>query len=214
LLDNLGGKNKDVDLNEVLRTELSQVKFPEKFKLPLNPRLECKGIIPEKCKVMTSKKLPLWLVFQNCDPNSEPTKTMFKAGDDLRQDLLSLQMMKVFDSLWKSNGHDFHMKPYGCVCTGDETGMIEIVLNSRTIADIAAEKGGNILQKSLSAFSNNPLKDWLEKNNKQILKLQEGQKSVWEQVVENFKLSSAGYCCSTYVLGLLFVSNSIFFCKY
>ncbi len=43
----------------------------------------------------TSKKLPLWLVFENADRNGENITVMFKCGDDLRQDVLTLQMIKV-----------------------------------------------------------------------------------------------------------------------
>jgi hypothetical protein len=41
--------------------------LPPKFKLPLSPKIEVKGIIAEKCKVMDSAKKPLWLVFSNAD---------------------------------------------------------------------------------------------------------------------------------------------------
>lgn len=44
----------------------------------LSPRIECKGIIPEKCNVMSSKKLPLWLCFENADPNGENYLAIFK----------------------------------------------------------------------------------------------------------------------------------------
>lgn len=34
---------------------------------------------------MVSKKLPLWLVFENADRNGAPITVIFKSGDDLRQ---------------------------------------------------------------------------------------------------------------------------------
>ena len=43
-------------------------------------------------------------------------------GDDLRQDALTLQMMRLMDKLWKSNGMDLGLRLYGCVATGDELG--------------------------------------------------------------------------------------------
>ena len=37
----------------------------------------------------------MWLVVENADPRGEPYLTIFKAGDDLRQDALTLQVGRV-----------------------------------------------------------------------------------------------------------------------
>lgn len=50
---------------------------------------------------------PLWLVLGNNDDFGDDIKIIFKNGDDLRQDMLTLQMLKIMDRLWKDNGHDF-----------------------------------------------------------------------------------------------------------
>ena len=59
--------------------------------------LEANGLIIEKCKYMDSKKLPLWLVFKNADPVGAPLYVIFKSGDDLRQDMLTLQIIRIMD---------------------------------------------------------------------------------------------------------------------
>jgi hypothetical protein len=183
-------RTKKPDQIEVLRQELSKLRHPPKFKLPLSPRMEVKAIIPDKCKVMDSAKLPLWLVFENADPTGEPIYIIFKAGDDLRQDLLTLQILRITDQLWKKNGLDLHLQPYGCVCLGDNIGMIEVVLNADTIANITASRGG-----ASAAFSLDPLTVWLKKYNGESDKK-------WEVCVNNFVYSCAGYCTATYVLGI------------
>ena len=38
--------------------------------------------------------------------------------------------------LWKKEGVDLHLIPYGCIVLGDAIGMIEVVLNSETTATI------------------------------------------------------------------------------
>ncbi len=61
---------------------------------------------------------------------------IFKVGDDLRQDQLTLQMFRLMDQMWLNEGLDLKMSPYHCVETGNETGMIEVVLNAETTAGI------------------------------------------------------------------------------
>lgn len=65
----------------------------------------------------------------------------------------------------------------------------QIVTNSDTIANITAAKGG-----ASAAFSNTPLIDWLKKNNP--------KKEDLESAIQNFILSTAGYCTATHVLGI------------
>lgn len=52
----------------------------------------------EQCKVMASKKKPLWLQFKRADPTTlskDHIGIIFKDGDDLRQDMLILQVSSI-----------------------------------------------------------------------------------------------------------------------
>lgn len=60
----------------------------------------------EECKAKDSKMAPLWLVFENGDSHGKNIYLLYKYGDDLRQDMLTLQMIRVMDKLWKDNGMD------------------------------------------------------------------------------------------------------------
>jgi len=85
--------NKYVNFKDALK----ELEIPKEFHLPMDPRLIVEGFIIEKCKVMNSKKKPFWLVFKNAALfSTEPVITMFKAGDDLRQDQLTLQFFFCF----------------------------------------------------------------------------------------------------------------------
>ena len=58
--------------------------------------------------------------FQNADPDGANVLVIFKVGDDLRQDILTLQMItlmykQVEDS---SLALDLRMRPYAVVATG------------------------------------------------------------------------------------------------
>ncbi|ESL08953.1 phosphatidylinositol 3-kinase 2 [Trypanosoma rangeli SC58] len=177
------------DRIDCLREHLKGLRLPHRFTLPLNPAMECCGLDIGKCKVMDSKKFPLWLVFRNFQEECEPFYVIFKAGDDLRQDLLTLQLLELMDSLWKSCGLYLHIIPYGCIATGEGVGMIEVVLNSDTVANITRKYGG-----AQAAFREEPLMNWLRQFNRER---DEVERCLW-----NFICSVAGYTVATYVLGI------------
>lgn len=43
--------------------------------------------------------MPLWLVLENVDPIGEQIYAIYKAGDDLRQDQLTLRMISIMDKV-------------------------------------------------------------------------------------------------------------------
>ena len=53
------------------------------------------------------------------------------------------------------------MIPYGCLTTGHEIGLIEVVRNAETIARIQKLKPGSIFDQ----FSTTCILDWLKDNN-------------------------------------------------
>ncbi|KAJ8980774.1 hypothetical protein NQ317_016025 [Molorchus minor] len=113
------------------------------------------GIRMDKCRIMDSKMRPLWIVFENCDAYGDDVYIIFKNGDDLRQDILTLQMLRIMDRLWKREGLDLRMNPYGCISSlENRVGMIEVVLNAETIANIQKEKG---MFTATAAFRKGPI---------------------------------------------------------
>uniref|UniRef100_A0A8C4QZC2 PI3K/PI4K catalytic domain-containing protein n=1 Tax=Eptatretus burgeri TaxID=7764 RepID=A0A8C4QZC2_EPTBU len=139
----------------------------------------------EKSKVMSSKKKPLWLEFENADPTAaRPVKMIFKNGDDLRQDMIILQMFDIMDDLWDAASLDLSLLPYGCLSTGLNMGIIEVVDQATTIASIQKERGG-----ILAALRSDTIKDWLD----ECCPLPGEMR---------FLSSLAGYSVATYVLGI------------
>ncbi len=101
------------DRLDVMAKGLAKLKFPEPLQLPLSPMFQVSSLNIPKCRFMDSKKLPLWLGFVNADSDGDELKVIFKEGDDLRQDMLTLQMLRIMDRMWRNHGLDMQMSPYG-----------------------------------------------------------------------------------------------------
>uniref|UniRef100_A0A669R1W7 phosphatidylinositol-4,5-bisphosphate 3-kinase n=1 Tax=Phasianus colchicus TaxID=9054 RepID=A0A669R1W7_PHACC len=157
---------------------------------PLNPSIILTEVCVDQCTFMDSKMKPLWIVFNNEETGGGGVGIIFKNGDDLRQDMLTLQMIQLMDILWKQEGLDLRMTPYGCLSTGDKTGLIEVVMHSDTIANIQLNKSN---MAATAAFNKDALLNWLKSKN---------PGDALEQAIEEFTLSCAGYCVATYVLGI------------
>eukprot|EP00005_Dracoamoeba_jomungandri_P001666 CAMPEP_0174251648 /NCGR_PEP_ID=MMETSP0439-20130205/1398_1 /TAXON_ID=0 /ORGANISM="Stereomyxa ramosa, Strain Chinc5" /LENGTH=1738 /DNA_ID=CAMNT_0015332009 /DNA_START=91 /DNA_END=5307 /DNA_ORIENTATION=+ len=172
-----------------LRMKLRSIPFPKHgLRLPLDSSLVVSDFIIDKCKCMESFTAPLWLVFKNKEVPGDDIKVIYKAGDDLRQDALTLQLIRFMDRLWKSEGLDMRMMPYNVVPTGLDEGFIEVVENSETAAKIQKEAGG-----AHAVWKENTIASWLEKNN---------SAGRFSQAQKNFIFSCAGYCVASYVLGI------------
>ncbi|XP_037699897.1 phosphatidylinositol 4,5-bisphosphate 3-kinase catalytic subunit beta isoform isoform X4 [Choloepus didactylus] len=183
---------------EAMHTCLKQNAYREALsdlQSPLNPCVILSELHVEKCKYMDSKMKPLWLVYNNKVFGEDSVGVIFKNGDvccllDLRQDMLTLQMLRLMDLLWKEAGLDLRMLPYGCLATGDRSGLIEVVSTSETIADIQLNSS-NVA--AAAAFNKDALLNWLKGYN---------SGDDLDRAIEEFTLSCAGYCVASYVLGI------------
>lgn len=165
------------------------------WSLPIDPKWQVTTLQVEKCHYMSSKMVPLWLCFNK--PNTQETcLILFKSGDDLRQDILTLQLLNMMDQFWLSDPDplDMKLRPYKCIATGvnengDGVGMIEIVDRSETTSGIQLKYGG-----TMGAFRMSPIDMFLKEHNQ--------GKDDYEAAVQNFLCSCAGYCVATFVLGI------------
>ena len=53
---------------------------------------------------------------------------MVKNGDDVRQDQLVLQIIKVMDSCLKKVGLDLKLTVYGVLATGPKSGLLDFIM--------------------------------------------------------------------------------------
>ncbi|XP_051965614.1 phosphatidylinositol 4,5-bisphosphate 3-kinase catalytic subunit beta isoform-like isoform X2 [Xyrauchen texanus] len=186
-------KTKEAHLKEAMMTCLRQTGFIETLSdlhSPLNPNVLLARVNVERCRYMDSKMKPLWIVYNNKLLGGDTLGIIFKNGDDLRQDMLTLQILRLMDLLWKEANLDLRIVPYGCLATGDHSGLIEVVSSADTIANIQKTSSN---MAAAAAFNKDALLNWLkDKNSGDAL----------DKAIEEFTLSCAGYCVATYVLGI------------
>ncbi|XP_041496585.1 phosphatidylinositol 4-phosphate 3-kinase C2 domain-containing subunit gamma isoform X3 [Microtus oregoni] len=195
LLGDIGEKVKlasDPQRQDVLKKEIGSLE--EFFKdiktchLPLDPALCIKGIDRDACSYFTSNALPLKITFINADPMGKNIGVIFKAGDDLRQDMLVLQIIQVMDNIWLQEGLDMQMIIYRCLSTGKAQGLIEMVPDAITLAKIHLHSG------LIGPLKENTIKKWFSQHNH--------LKEDYEKALRNFFYSCAGWCVVTFILGV------------
>ncbi|XP_075409442.1 phosphatidylinositol 3-kinase C2 domain-containing subunit gamma [Tenrec ecaudatus] len=197
ILGAIGGKVKsasDPQRQEVLKKEMDRlVEFFQDINtgichLPLNPALRIKGIDRDACSYFTSNALPLKITFINANPMGKKISIMFKEGDDLRQDMLVLQIIQVMDNIWLQEGLDMQMIIYRCLSTGKGQGLVQMVPDAVTLAKIHRNSG------LIGPLKENTIKKWFSQNHP--------VQAEYEKALENFFYSCAGWCVVTFILGV------------
>ncbi|XP_063057894.1 phosphatidylinositol 4,5-bisphosphate 3-kinase catalytic subunit alpha isoform isoform X1 [Engraulis encrasicolus] len=201
LTDILKQEKKDETQKVQMKFLVEQMRRPDymdalqNFTSPLNPAHQLGNLRLgfDECRIMSSAKRPLWLNWENPDIMSEllfqNNEIIFKNGDDLRQDMLTLQIIRIMENIWQNQGLDLRMLPYGCLSIGDCVGLIEVVRSSHTIMQIQC-KGG---LKGALQFNSSTLHQWLKDKNK-------GE--MYDMAIDLFTRSCAGYCVATFILGI------------
>ncbi|KRZ26668.1 Phosphatidylinositol 4-phosphate 3-kinase C2 domain-containing subunit beta, partial [Trichinella pseudospiralis] len=152
-------------------------------RVPLNPSVLAVGVFTENSKVYRSLTCPVKVSFRTVSSNFD---IMYKSGDDLRQDSLVLQMIRLMDYLWLKENLDLRMVVYRILPLQDKKGVIELVKNAKTLREIQVEEGGmtGVLRDDL-------IQKWLQKQNPSELEYQIMYKMKVER--ENVKVPSFVY---------------------
>ncbi|KAI4546113.1 hypothetical protein MG293_002668 [Ovis ammon polii] len=195
ILGDIGEKVKtasDPQRQDVLKKELGRLEeffwCTKTCHLPLNPALCIQGIDGDACSYFTSNALPLKITFINANPMGKNISVIFKAGDDLRQDMLVLQIIQVMDNIWLQEGLDMQMIIYRCLSTGKGQGLVQMVPDAVTLAKIHRHFG------PIGPLKENTIKKWFSQHNP--------LKADYEKVLRNFFYSCAGWCVVTFILGV------------
>lgn len=206
------------------------------FVSPLNPENRCRRIKVDRCRLMRSKMRPQMITFQGgigtadlsrCRSETSLTVVvspfagmgddiviMYKKGDDLRQDRLTLQLLKIMDLLWKESGLDFRMNIYHCTSTDFAEGFIEVVRDAETICHIQMEQADF---KRTAVFRKGLLLSWLRLSvplameaghtplSVSLLSLGRSHNPDGESILraqQEFTQSCVGYTVAMYILGI------------
>jgi hypothetical protein len=194
---------KEIDEKIILIYKLLQQEEKNNFgdfTFPIHPSFKSCKLDYKKFIVFDSKMVPSAIACKSIDGSS--FRVIFKNGDDLRQDVLTLQILKVMDKMWLDNDLDLKITAYYAQPTALKEGYIEFV-PSDSISKIQQKDGvGGALDRELLIKHFNITREDDKK-----------------EVQENFILSLAGFCVATCVLAIadrhpsnvMVKTNGIFF---
>uniref|UniRef100_A0A8R1XX44 Phosphatidylinositol-4-phosphate 3-kinase n=1 Tax=Onchocerca volvulus TaxID=6282 RepID=A0A8R1XX44_ONCVO len=176
-------------------------------RLPLLPSFLCTGIDVSESNYFNSLTKPIKVTFKGLKSSFailyKVLSIILQVGDDMRQDALVLQLVKMMNDIWLSQELDLRMVIFRCIPFGNKSGMaisllilirsyfkgmVELVSDCRTLCEIQSAVG------AAGVFKDDLLKKWLEMHNPSEFQ--------YKIALENFHLSCAGWCVATYVLGI------------
>ncbi|KAJ3028303.1 UNVERIFIED_CONTAM: phosphatidylinositol-4- kinase [Siphonaria sp. JEL0065] len=116
--------------------EMRNIKVEVGVYLPSNPESIVLDIDVDSGRPLQSHaKAPFMATFKVKKDDEEGSETawqssIFKVGDDCRQDVLALQLISIFKNIVERSGLDVYLYPYRVVATDCGCGVIEVIPHS------------------------------------------------------------------------------------
>ena len=135
-------KIKTQNKNEINNNEITNINIIKEVKNELIDEFEILPDITEELKNVFGK--PMNIIKKEIQQKSpfKKCKTfklvnfIAKANDDLRQELLSMQLIKFFDKIFKEEKIPLQLHPYEILITSSNSGVIEFLENTSSIDGI------------------------------------------------------------------------------
>ncbi len=96
--------------------------------------------MPDACTIFKSAMAPMklsWESYAATDKerqNKILTELLYKNGDDMRQDMLILQILGLMDQFLKQQiGLDLRLTPYKVIACSKDDGFMEFCANTQTL---------------------------------------------------------------------------------
>jgi hypothetical protein len=109
---------------------------------------------------------------------------LVKSGDDLRKEMLAMQLIEYLQNIFRLEGVDVHLRPYQIMSTGYQAGLVEFLNGAKSIDRI----------KKSASSNPSTLKDYFD------FSFGPSYSLFHATAVENFVKSLAGYSLVTYAL--------------
>eukprot|EP00106_Octopus_bimaculoides_P007153 XP_014774595.1 PREDICTED: phosphatidylinositol 4-kinase alpha-like isoform X3 [Octopus bimaculoides] len=194
---------KGPDRKEACLKALSKVQLPKGVYLPSNPEAVVVGIdyhsgtpmqsaakapflarfSVKKCGVKELENLGLEESYgsENDGTPQHWQACIFKVGDDVRQDMLALQVITMFKNIFELAGLELYLKPYRVVATNPGCGVIECVPNAKSRDQIGRQTDIDMYQYFINKYGDEDTTDF-------------------QTARRNFIVSMAAYSVISYIL--------------
>ena len=159
--------------------------------LPIDPSYICYKLT-NNMSIITNNTTQSLLTFKTGKSKESPErKIVLRIGNDLRQDVLAIQMLKIMDKLWLDNNLDLKLITFKICPTEIFAGYIEFVYFSE-LYKIQNSSGviGVLDKEVILKYLRGSITDDQSDNDK------------YDNKIDNFIKSLAGYCVATCVLGV------------
>ena len=147
---------KEARINQ-LREKLGELTVDrDDMYVPTNPNAMVVNVSNKGCACLRSAaKVPILVnmtVKDRFTNKESELPVIFKSGDDIRSDMLAVQMIELFDRINKHSGLDIYLCPYHIIATGPDKGIIEVVRNSISRDQMGEKYEGNMYNYYLTKY--------------------------------------------------------------